>query len=35
VWRQVTDEAWNPYLDADGRVRLTNLAYVVTATSPE
>ena len=35
VWRQVTEEAWNPYLDADGRVRLTNLAHVVTATNPE
>ncbi len=34
VWQRVTDEAWEPYLDADGRVRLTNLAHLVTATNP-
>ena len=34
VWQRVTDEAWDPYLGAAGRVRLTNLAHVVTATNP-
>ena len=35
VWQRVTDEAWDPYVDADGRVRLTNLAHIVSATNPD
>ncbi len=35
VWQQVTDEAWESFVGDDGRVRLTNLAHVVTATNPE
>ena len=34
VWQRVTDEAWEPYVGDDGRVRLPNLAHCVTATNP-
>ena len=34
VWQRVTDEAWEPYVGEDGRVRLPNLAHCVTATNP-
>jgi enediyne biosynthesis protein CalE5 len=34
VWQRVTDEAWEPYVVDDGRVRLPNLAHCVTATNP-
>ncbi len=34
VWQRVTDEAWEPYIGGDGRVRLPNLAHCVTATNP-
>jgi enediyne biosynthesis protein CalE5 len=34
VWQHVTDEAWEPYVGEDGRVRLPNLAHCVTATNP-
>ena len=34
IWQQVTDEAWEPFVGADGRVRLPNLAHWVAATNP-
>ena len=34
VWQRVTDEAWEPYVGDDGRVRLPNLAHCVAATNP-
>ena len=34
VWQRVTDEAWEPYVGDDGRVRLPNLAHCVTAINP-
>ena len=34
VWRRVTDEAWEPFCGDDGRVRLPNVAHVVTALNP-
>ena len=35
AWQRVTDEAWQPYIGDDGRVRLSNLAHCVTATNPQ
>ena len=35
VWERVTEEAWEPYVGDDGRVRLPNLAHCVTAVSPQ
>ncbi len=34
VWQRVTDEAWEPYVVDDGRVRLPNLAHCITAITP-
>jgi enediyne biosynthesis protein CalE5 len=34
VWQRVTDEAWEPYVGDDGRVRLPNLAHCVTTINP-
>ena len=34
VWQRVTDEAWEPYVGDDGRVRLPNLAHWAAATNP-
>ncbi len=34
VWQRVTDEAWEPYVGDDRRVRLPNLAHCVTASNP-
>ena len=34
VWRRVTDVAWEPFTEADGRVRLPNQALWVAATAP-
>ncbi|MCC5811000.1 MAG: methyltransferase domain-containing protein [Ectothiorhodospiraceae bacterium] len=34
VWQRVTNEAWQPFLQPDGRVRLTNEAHWVVGTNP-
>ncbi len=34
VWERVTEEAWEPYVGDDGRVRLANRAHWVAATNP-
>ncbi len=34
VWQRVTDEAWEPYVGDDGRVRLPNVAHCVSAINP-
>ncbi len=34
VWQRVTEEAWQPFLQPDGRVRLTNEAHWVGGTNP-
>ncbi len=33
IWQRVTDEAWEPYVGDDGRVRLPNVAHCVTASN--
>ncbi len=34
VWQQVTEQAWEPFVETDGRVRLPNEAIWVAATNP-